>query len=161
MRARVADDRQADFQGNRTNSTGAERRRDEAQDPPAHARSVACARRAVREKRRLQWLLVYVLEDRERLLQKAAREEQGGVAQDRAARPSPGLTRLRWRPGRGLVSADAPGDLAVAGSRSAIEARRRHPGLDALLPFCPQGLSQARRHVRPHRWSLESRQACA
>ena len=45
----------------------------EAHDPPAHARSVACARGPVRQERRLQRLLVHVLADRQRLSQEAAR----------------------------------------------------------------------------------------
>ena len=52
---------------------------------------MACARGLVRRERRLQWLLVHVLADRQRLSSEAAREKQGGVSRGRHAWSAPGL----------------------------------------------------------------------
>src|SRR6267378_7156262 len=88
---------------------------DEARDSPADARSLAGARRSVRPERRLQWLLVHVWPDRQRLSPAAAREEPGRLQRAGEARTTPGPPRLRRRPGRGLVPGDAAQRGAMAG----------------------------------------------
>src|SRR5260221_6519101 len=87
---------------------------DEAQNSSSHTYSLACARGPIRRKRCLQRLLVHVLANRQRVSQKAARDEQGGISRSREEGSSAGLARFRWRFGRWVVSAYAPRCLAVA-----------------------------------------------
>jgi GNAT superfamily N-acetyltransferase len=79
---------------------GKEERWHQVYNPPAHARSVACARGLVWQVRCQQWLLVHVLEARRRLPGGASRGEQRGVTPDRQAWFPAGLARVR----RGFAS---------------------------------------------------------
>src|SRR6516162_3009468 len=93
---------------------GNEERWHQVYNPPAHTRSVACARGSVWQVRCQQWLLVHVLEARRRLSGGAARGKQRGVTADRRAWLSAGLARVRWRIASGLVPAHAPRCAPVA-----------------------------------------------
>jgi GNAT superfamily N-acetyltransferase len=56
----------------------------------------------------LQRLLVHVLTNRQRLSQKTAREEQGGIPRGGEEWAASGLACFRWQFGCGLVSAHTP-----------------------------------------------------